>query len=65
MKHFETLLQIACRKYEERISGIENGAFWKDIKTRQKQALELEQGHFDNKIQNEQKQPENKLGQVD
>jgi len=61
----EKVLQRACRKYEERIFGIESGQFWKDIKARQKQALELEQKLLDNKIQNEQKQPENKLGQVD
>jgi len=49
----EKVLQRACRKYEERISGIENGAFWKDIKTRQKMALKLEQEHFDNRSQSE------------
>ena len=60
----EKVLQRACRKYEERISGSESGQFWKDIKARQKQAPELEQKLFDKKIQNEQKQPENKSGQV-
>ena len=39
----ENVLQRACRKYEERISGIENGELWKDIKDRQKLALEKEQ----------------------
>ncbi len=39
----EKVLQRACRKYEERISGIENGELWKDIKARQKLALEKEQ----------------------
>ena len=39
----EKVLQRACRKYEERISGIERGELWKDIKARQKLALEREQ----------------------
>ena len=39
----EKVLQRACRKYEERISGIENGELWKDIKARQQLALEKEQ----------------------
>ncbi len=51
----EKVLQRACRKYEERISGIESGQFWKDIKARQKRVLELEQEHFDNRTHNESK----------
>ncbi|MFC3153456.1 MazG nucleotide pyrophosphohydrolase domain-containing protein [Litoribrevibacter euphylliae] len=34
-----SVISRACRKYEERISGIENGQLWKDIKAQQKQAL--------------------------
>ena len=39
----EKVLQRACIKYDERISGIENGELWKNIKARQKLALEREQ----------------------
>ncbi len=38
----ESVLNRACKKYEERISGIEQGKLWKDIKALQKQAIELE-----------------------
>lgn len=38
-----SVLKRACKKYEERISGIENGELWKDIKQRQKVALANEQ----------------------
>lgn len=40
---FNSVLERACRKYEERISGIENGQLWKEIKVRQKKVLESEQ----------------------
>jgi NTP pyrophosphatase (non-canonical NTP hydrolase) len=36
------VLTRACRKYEQRVSGIESGEQWSDIKIRQKKALELE-----------------------
>ena len=36
------VLKRACRKYEQRVSGIESGEQWSDIKIRQKKALELE-----------------------
>ncbi|MFM2484340.1 MazG nucleotide pyrophosphohydrolase domain-containing protein [Celerinatantimonas yamalensis] len=38
----ESIIQRACRKYEERVSAIENGISWADIK--QKQKNDLEQG---------------------
>jgi len=38
-----SVLNRACKKYEERISGIENGERWSDIKLRQKAVLEQEQ----------------------
>lgn len=38
----DTVLQRACRKYEERISGIESGQLWRDIKARQKTVLAAE-----------------------
>lgn len=38
----EAVLKRACEKYEERISGIENGQKWSDIKEKQKIALENE-----------------------
>jgi NTP pyrophosphatase (non-canonical NTP hydrolase) len=36
------VLKRACKKYEERISGIETGKKWSDIKKKQKTALEIE-----------------------
>jgi NTP pyrophosphatase (non-canonical NTP hydrolase) len=39
----ESVLNRACKKYDERISGIEQGKLWKDIKAVQKEALEQEQ----------------------
>ena len=42
----ENVLQRACKKYEERISGIENGELWNDVKKRQKKALADEQKLF-------------------
>ena len=39
----QSVLNRACKKYEERISGIESGQLWKDIKERQKVALGNEQ----------------------
>ena len=38
----KAVLARACRKYEQRISGIENGKTWAEIKEKQKAALELE-----------------------
>ncbi len=38
----QAVLLRACRKYDERVSGIESGEFWSDIKSRQKQALAKE-----------------------
>jgi len=38
----EAVLKRACEKYEERISGIENGKKWSKIKEKQKIALENE-----------------------
>ncbi len=38
----EAVLERAAQKYEERISGIENGILWKDIKEKQKAALTQE-----------------------
>ena len=42
----ENVLGRACKKYEERIRGIENGELWNDVKKRQKIALAEEQKHF-------------------
>ncbi len=39
----ESVMNRACKKYEERISGIESGELWKEIKIKQKAALEHEQ----------------------
>jgi NTP pyrophosphatase (non-canonical NTP hydrolase) len=38
----EDVLERAARKYDERISGIENGVLWKEIKEKQKAALAKE-----------------------
>ena len=37
-----SVLARACRKYDERVSGIESGERWADIKVRQKQRLAKE-----------------------
>lgn len=37
------VISRACKKYEERISGIENGKSWEEIKLAQKESLSLEQ----------------------
>jgi len=50
----EKVLQRACRKYEERISGIENGRLWKEIKLHQKQAIAEEQRALDKKTDDQQ-----------
>ena len=39
----EGILSRACKKYDERISGIENGKLWNDIKSKQKEDLAFEQ----------------------
>ncbi|RXF03946.1 MazG nucleotide pyrophosphohydrolase domain-containing protein [Pseudoalteromonas sp. PS5] len=40
-----SVLARACKKYEERISGIESGKLWKDIKEKQKSELANEQSN--------------------
>ena len=35
----QAVLARACQKYEERVSGIESGKAWSDIKEKQKKAL--------------------------
>ena len=45
----DAVLARACKKYEDRISGIENGQLWKDIKAQQKAELRTEQQARDNK----------------
>ncbi len=40
----QNILARACKKYEQRVSGVETGEQWKDVKERQKKALALEQG---------------------
>lgn len=40
----QAVLQRACYKYEERLSGIESGEKWSDIKEKQKIALAVEHG---------------------
>ncbi len=37
-----SVLNRACKKYEERISGLENGKLWNDTKAKQKSELEKE-----------------------
>ncbi len=44
----DSILSRACRKYEERISGIEKGELWKNIKAKQKEVLEHEQASSEN-----------------
>ncbi|EGQ7944602.1 nucleotide pyrophosphohydrolase [Vibrio cholerae] len=39
----ESVVQRACRKYEERVSAIENGISWDEVKLKQKKELEQEQ----------------------
>lgn len=39
----ESVIERACLKYEERVSAIENGISWDDIKQKQKDELEREQ----------------------
>ncbi len=39
----DNVLKRAARKYNERISGIEKGRLWNDIKEKQKEALAQEQ----------------------
>ncbi len=39
----DSIVQRACRKYEERVSAIENGISWEDVKRKQKKKLEQEQ----------------------
>ncbi len=39
----ESVLRRACGKYQARVSGIESGASWQQIKRAQKQALAKEQ----------------------
>lgn len=38
-----SVIQRASQKYEERVSGIESGLLWKDVKTKQKERLAREQ----------------------
>jgi NTP pyrophosphatase (non-canonical NTP hydrolase) len=45
----ESILNRACKKFEERISGIENGELWKEIKSKQKEVLEHEQALSENR----------------
>ncbi len=40
----ESVLERACKKYKERIAGIESGELWSEIKSRQKVRLAEEQG---------------------
>ncbi|MGL1958980.1 MAG: hypothetical protein OCD00_16885 [Colwellia sp.] len=43
-----SVLKRTCNKYEERISGVENGESWQCIKVKQKVALENEQSLYKN-----------------
>lgn len=43
----ESIIERACRKYEERISAIENDISWDEIKQKQKSELEREQSLLD------------------
>ncbi|MCV2403198.1 nucleotide pyrophosphohydrolase [Marinomonas sp. C2222] len=38
----QSVLERACKKYEQRISGIEAGVKWSEIKEKQKKALAIE-----------------------
>lgn len=46
----DSILNRCCQKYEERISGIEKGELWKNIKTIQKTRLVTEQQENNQKI---------------
>lgn len=43
----ESVLERACVKFEQRVSGLEDGDAWSDIKAQQKLALEREQREWD------------------
>ncbi|MBC7003276.1 nucleotide pyrophosphohydrolase [Photobacterium sp. BZF1] len=47
--NIDNVLARACNKYHERISGIEKGESWQEIKFRQKQALEHDQTNYEQK----------------
>ncbi|WP_372379098.1 MazG nucleotide pyrophosphohydrolase domain-containing protein [Vibrio natriegens] len=36
------VLDRACKKYEQRVSAIESGSSWEDVKLKQKEALSIE-----------------------
>ena len=42
----QAVLARACKKYDERVSGIELGEFWESIKERQKLRLAAEQKDY-------------------
>ena len=42
----QAVLARACKKYDERVSGIEVGEFWENIKERQKLRLAAEQKDY-------------------
>ncbi|MCL9783973.1 nucleotide pyrophosphohydrolase [Vibrio sp. S4M6] len=42
----DSVLERACRKYQERVSAIESGKSWESIKEKQKRALKLENGRI-------------------
>ena len=42
----QAILARACKKYDERVSGIEVGEFWENIKERQKLRLAAEQKDY-------------------
>lgn len=43
---FDKVIERACRKYEQRVSGVVSGESWSSVKARQKVELAREQSEF-------------------
>lgn len=43
----DSIINRACRKYDERVMAIENGISWDEVKNKQKQLLEQEQAKLE------------------
>lgn len=50
--NIEDIVHRACHKYHERLSAMDKGESWNDVKVRQKTALEKEQQHYDERHHN-------------
>ncbi len=48
--NIESVLNRACKKFDQRVSGIENGLTWNEIKMNQKKELENEHKSTEEKI---------------